>query len=177
MLREVGEMPVLAYNGKEPKIGADVFIAPGAYVIGDVEIGPGASIWFNAVVRGDLHRIVIGAGTNIQECAVLHVDPDAPIEIGANVTVGHGAVLHGCRIGEGALIGMGATVLNGAVVGAGALVAAGALVPENKQVPPGTLVAGVPARPVRELSADGQASLREHTEAYARLAASYLRQE
>ena len=108
-------MPVLAHNGKEPKIGADDFIARGAYVIGDVEIGPGASIWFNAVVRGDLHRIVIGAGTNIQECAVLHVDPDAPIEIGANVTVGHGAVLHGCRIGEGALIGMGATVLNGAV--------------------------------------------------------------
>ncbi|MEM7410037.1 MAG: gamma carbonic anhydrase family protein [Myxococcota bacterium] len=129
----------------------DAFVAQGATLIGDVKVGAGSSIWFQAVVRGDEEAIRIGAGSNIQDGAILHADPGFACEIGDGVTVGHGAVVHGARVEDGAVIGMNATVLNGAVIGAGAIIAAGAVVPENSVIPPHTLAAGVPAKVRREL--------------------------
>ncbi len=148
--RGVGAI-VLAVDGVAPRIAADVFLAPGAVVVGDVEIGPGASVWFNATVRGDVAPIRIGARSNVQDGAVLHVDEGTPCVVGDDVTIGHGAIVHGTTVGDGALIGMGATVLSRSRVGAGAIVAAGALVPEGAEVRPGTLAMGVPARERREL--------------------------
>ena len=134
---------------KKPEIDAQAVVATGAVVLGDVTIKKDASIWYNAVVRGDSSKIEIGEGTNIQDLCVLHVDENCPLNIGRNVTVGHGVILHGCTIGDGALIGMHATVMNGAVVGKNAVVAAGALVLENTVVPDGMVAMGVPAK-VRE---------------------------
>ena len=137
----------------------DVWVAPGAAVIGDVVMESGSSVWFNAVLRGDNERIRLGAGSNIQECSVLHTDPGFPLTIGANCTIGHRAILHGCTVGDGALIGMGATVLNGAVIGAGSLIGAGALITEGKIIPPGSLVMGAPGKVVRELDAAARQGL------------------
>ncbi len=148
-LGSMGEHPgaiLLPYDGVWPRIAADAFIAPGAAIVGDVEIGTGASIWFNVSMRGDVAPIRIGAGSNVQDNAVLHCDDDLPCTIGRNVTIGHGAIIHGATIEDGATIGMGAIVLSGARVGAAAVVAAGAVVPEGVAVPAGTLVMGVPAR-------------------------------
>lgn len=138
--------------GATPRLGERVFVAPTATVVGDVELGDDVSIWFGAVLRADLQSIRIGARSNIQDNAVVHVDsPDAPTIVAADVTVGHAAILHGCRVERGALVGMHATVLDHAVVGEEAMVAAGALVPPGMHVPPRTLVAGVPAKVRREL--------------------------
>jgi len=147
-------MSLYAYDGREPTLPEDgnFWIAPGAHVIGDVVIGSGVSIWFGAVLRGDNEPIILGDGVNIQENAVLHTDMGFPMRLGAHVTVGHRAMLHGCLVGEGALIGMGATLLNGAQIGAGALVGACALVTEGKEIPAGMLAVGSPAKPVRALS-------------------------
>jgi carbonic anhydrase/acetyltransferase-like protein (isoleucine patch superfamily) len=142
---------VFALNGVEPKIAADVWIAPGAVIVGDVEIGPGSSVWFQAVIRGDIAPIRLGANTNVQDGAVLHVDAGTPCVVGDGVTIGHRAIVHGATIGDGVTIGMGATVLSRASVGAGAIVAAQSLVPEGAVVPPGTLAVGVPARQGRPL--------------------------
>lgn len=139
--------------------GDNYYIAPGATVIGHVSIGAGASIWFNAVLRGDNEPIVVGEGANIQDCAVVHTDPGYPVEIGDDVTIGHGAIIHGCRIGKGSLIGMGATILNGAIIGAGCLVGANALVREGMLVPDGSLVLGVPAQVVRQLDSEASGKL------------------
>ncbi|MEO1549820.1 MAG: gamma carbonic anhydrase family protein [Pseudomonadota bacterium] len=146
-------MSLYEFNGRRPTLPEDgnFWIAPGAHVVGDVVIGSGVSIWFGAVLRGDNESIVLGAGTNIQENAVLHTDMGFPMTLGADVTVGHRALLHGCTIEAGALIGMGATVLNGAVIGAGALVGAAALVTEGKVIAPGMLAVGSPAKQVRAL--------------------------
>lgn len=130
-------------------IDPSVFLAPTALVLGDVTIGPDASVWYGSVIRGDLEAITIGEGTNIQDLSVLHADPGQPCRIGRHVGVGHRAILHGCEVEDGCLIGMGSVVLNGAVIGAGSVVAAGALVPEGMRVPPGSLVMGVPGRVVR----------------------------
>ena len=127
------------------------FIAPGAVVVGDVTLGARSSVWFNAVLRGDVDRIEVGEDTNIQDGSVVHMDEGLPALVGARVTIGHRAVIHGCVIEDGALIGMGAVVLSGARIGAGALVAAGAVVKERFVVPPRTLVAGVPGKIVGEL--------------------------
>ena len=135
-----------------PTIDPSCFVAEGAIVRGDVTLERGASVWFNAVLRGDCDRIVVGEGSNIQDGCVVHVDFGKPVCIGRNVTVGHGAIVHGCTIGDGALIGMGAIVMNGADVGEGAVIGAGAVVTEGKAVPPRTLAMGVPARVVRELA-------------------------
>ncbi|MEX2520958.1 MAG: gamma carbonic anhydrase family protein [Paracoccaceae bacterium] len=129
----------------------DYWIAPGAQVVGNVVIGSGVGIWFNAVIRGDNERIEIGEGTNVQDGAVFHSDPGMPLTIGANCTIGHQAIVHGCTIGDGTLIGMGATVLNGAKIGKNCLVGAGALVTEGKSFPDGSLIVGVPAKAVRQL--------------------------
>lgn len=150
---------ILPYEGKHPKIAPSAFVAPNAVVIGEVEIGAEASIWFGAVVRGDIGSIRIGARTNIQDLACIHVtgaevtsQRQANVAIGCDVTVGHSAVLHGCTVGDGCLIGIGAIVLDHAVIGDGAVVAAGALVPPRMVVPARAFVRGVPARVVGELT-------------------------
>ncbi len=142
---------IYALNGIAPRIADDVYIAPGAIVAGDVAIGPGSSVWFNAVIRGDSAPIRIGARSNVQDCAVLHVDPDAPCIVGDDVTIGHCAIVHGTTIGHGVTIGMGATVLSRSVVGDRAIVAAQALVAEDAVVRAGSLVMGVPAKERRML--------------------------
>ena len=131
---------------KKPRIDEQAVVADGAVVLGDVTIEKDVSIWYNAVIRVDVNSISIGEGTNIQDLAVLHVDADASLAIGKNVTIGHGAILHGCTIKDQALIGMGAIVLNGAVIGKGSMIAAGALVPQNTVVPDGALYMGNPAK-------------------------------
>jgi len=133
------------------KIHPDAFVAPNAFVIGDVTLAAGASIWFGAVLRGDVERIVIGEGSNVQDNCVLHSDPGMPTLIGKNVVIGHGAVVHGCVVEDGALIGINATVLSGARIGAGAMIAAGALVPPGANIPPRTLYKGAPARFARPM--------------------------
>lgn len=159
-------MTILPYKDKTPRIDSSAYIAPGAVVIGDVAIMAGASVWFNAVIRGDVEPIVIREGSNIQDGVVVHTDPGYPCDVGENVTVGHNAILHGCRIATGVTVGMGATVLTGASVGESALVAAHALVLEGAEVAPRTLVAGVPAKPRRTLSDDEIARLLGNTERY-----------
>jgi gamma-carbonic anhydrase len=148
-------MPIVPYLDKVPKLGARVFLAPGAWVTGDVELGDDVSFWFHTVARGDVNFIRIGARTNIQDGSVLHVNHRVhPLVIGAGVVVGHQAVLHGCTIEDGALIGIGARVLDGAVVEAGAQIGAGAVVAPGHRIPAGFLALGIPARPVRPLTAE-----------------------
>jgi len=144
-------MAVLPYKGVWPTIAEDVFIAPGAMVIGNVTIREGASIWYNAVVRGDVASIVIGRRTNIQDNCTLHVDADAPLTIGDECTIGHGAVIHGATLSDHVLVGMQAVVLSHAQVGSRTIVGASALVGERKNIPEGVLVVGVPAKIAREL--------------------------
>lgn len=141
------------FENAVPKIGRGVFVAPTAVVVGDVVLGDDASVWHNAVVRGDIHWIRIGARVNLQDGAIVHVESGScPTIVEDDVSVGHGAILHGCTIRAGSLIGMGATVLNDAVIGPGSLVAAGAVVRERFEAPPGSLVAGVPAVVKRALT-------------------------
>ncbi|TEB15971.1 2,3,4,5-tetrahydropyridine-2,6-dicarboxylate N-acetyltransferase [Pelotomaculum sp. FP] len=139
------------YDGIKPKIDETVFIAPGAIVVGRVEIGPNSSIWYNSVVRADVDTITIGSRTNIQDGSILHEHTGFPLVIGDRVTVGHRALLHGCTIEDDAYIGMGVIVLNGAHVGAGAVVGAGSLVLQGQRIPAGMLAMGLPAKVVREL--------------------------
>ena len=165
---------MLAFGDQVPRIGDDVFVAAGAVVIGDTEIGAGSSIWFNAVVRGDVNEIRIGAGTNIQDGTIVHVTTDGHgTYIGNDVTVGHNAIIHACTIHDRSLIGMGACLLDGAVVESGAMVAAGALVTPGKTVPSGQLWAGSPARFMRDLNAAGLAEIEESASHYADLARAY----
>ncbi|MBF6175609.1 gamma carbonic anhydrase family protein [Nocardia blacklockiae] len=134
-----------------PEIADSAWVAPNATVIGRVRLAAEVSVWYSAVIRGDLEEIAVGAGSNIQDGCVLHADPGFPLTVGTGVSVGHNAILHGCTVGDDVLVGMGATVLNGAVIGAGSLIAANALIPEGAQIPPGSLVAGVPGKVRREL--------------------------
>ena len=158
-----------------PTVDPDAWIAPECYVMGDVTIGAGASVWFGAVLRGDNDPITVGAGSNIQENSVLHTDAGCPLTIGAGCTIGHKAMLHGCTIGDNTLIGMGATVLNGAVIGQNCLIGAGAMVTENKTIPDGSLVMGVPARVVRPLDDAAIAALRQSARHYTKNAARFRR--
>jgi carbonic anhydrase/acetyltransferase-like protein (isoleucine patch superfamily) len=155
----------------EPSLHPEAWVAPSAVILGDVRMAAGASLWPTAVARGDLCSIEIGANSNVQDGAVLHGDPGQPVLIGAGVTIGHRAVVHGATLGDGCLIGIGAIVLNGVHVGAGALVAAGAVV--TRDVPPQTLVAGIPAQAKRTLSATETAEQLEHALRYSRLAAAH----
>lgn len=145
-------MPLYTLNDIGPTLAAGAWAAPSADLIGDVRLGPRASIWFGAVIRADNTPILIGEESNVQDGSVGHSDPGAPLKIGKRVTVGHQAILHGCTIGDQALIGMGARILNGAVIGANCLVGAGALVTEGKCFDAGMLIVGSPARVVRALS-------------------------
>jgi carbonic anhydrase/acetyltransferase-like protein (isoleucine patch superfamily) len=166
------------YEGKEPRLGARVFVAENAAIIGDVEVGDDCSIWFSTTIRGDVNAIRIGARTNVQDNCTIHVTHHAwPTVIGENVTIGHGAIVHGCTVHRGALIGMGSRVLDGAVVGESALVGAGALVPEGMQVPPRTLVVGVPARVKRPLTEDELAHLERSWRNYVEYKDKYLKAE
>lgn len=152
-------MAIYELDGVAPRLGDGAWVAESAEVVGAVEIGANASIWFGAVVRGDTETIRIGAGTNIQDASVLHADVGKPLAIGENVTVGHQVMLHGCTIGDGSLIGIGAVVLNGAKIGKGCLVGAGALVTEGKEFPDGSMIIGSPAKVVRDLSDDQKQGL------------------
>ena len=145
---------ILPFDNVTPTIAADAFVAPNATLIGRVTLGAGASVWFNAVVRGDTGNIVIGAGTNIQDGVIVHVNDFHDTIIGANVTIGHAAVVEGCTIGDGCLIGMNATILSGSVVGAGCVIAAGAVVREGATIPPNSFVVGVPGKVKGEVSAE-----------------------
>lgn len=160
---------LIALGSRTPRVAADAWIAPTATLIGEVTVEAGASIWYGVVIRADRERIVVGERANIQDNAVLHADPGSPAIVGAEVTVGHGAIVHGATVQAGALIGMAATVLNGAVIGAGSLVAANALVPEGTRIPARSLVAGVPARVRRELTAEESDRLRHSAEVYTQL--------
>jgi carbonic anhydrase/acetyltransferase-like protein (isoleucine patch superfamily) len=169
-------MIVRAYGGKEPRFGARVFIAENAAIIGDVELADDVSIWYGVVLRGDIFHIRIGARSNVQDNCVFHVEAgsDAAI-LGEQVTVGHAAVVHGCTIDDGALVGIGARVLSGAHVGERALIGAGAVVREGMQVPPKTLVVGVPGQIKRELTNDELARLDRSWRNYVEYKDRYLR--
>ena len=165
---------ILPYGDKIPQIAGDVFIAPGAAVIGDVEIGAGSSLWFNTVVRGDVNEIRIGARTNIQDGTVVHVTSGGHgTYIGAEVTIGHGAVIHACTLEDGCLIGMGATVMDGAVIERGAMVAAGALITSGRCVRRGELWVGSPARRLREVTGEERDHIAWSAGNYAELAQAY----
>jgi carbonic anhydrase/acetyltransferase-like protein (isoleucine patch superfamily) len=165
---------LLPYRGRLPRIAPDAFVAPGAAVIGDVEIGPEASIWFGCVVRGDVNAIRIGARTNLQDGTIVHVTRERfPTRIGAGVLIGHGCIIHGCTLEDGCYIGLGSTVMDGAVVERGAMVAAGALLTPGKRVPAGQLWAGHPARFTREVRPEEYATWAEQVTQYIELATEY----
>jgi carbonic anhydrase/acetyltransferase-like protein (isoleucine patch superfamily) len=160
---------------KPPKLGKNVFIARSATVIGDVTIGARSSVWYGAVLRGDINRIVVGHHSNIQDNAVLHLADDFPCLLGNWVTVGHGAIVHACKVGDEVLVGMGAVVLDGAVIGRQSLIGAKALVTQGARIPPGSLVLGAPARVVRKLTPAERAGLKWWAEKYVDNAAYCLK--
>jgi carbonic anhydrase/acetyltransferase-like protein (isoleucine patch superfamily) len=165
---------ILPYRGTSPRIAADAFIAPGAVVIGDVEIGPGTSVWFGCVIRGDVAPIRIGARTNIQDGTVVHVaTADGPTDIGDDVTIGHMALIHACTLADRSFVGMKACVMDRAVVESGAMVAAGSLLTPGKRVPAGQLWAGSPARFVRTLTEDEAVQHRKLCDGYVALGVEY----
>ncbi len=168
-------MPIYAIAGRTPTLPAAgrCWIAPDAHVIGDVVLGEDVSVWFGAVLRGDNHRIEVGAGSNIQEGAMLHTDEGLKLVVGRGVTVGHHAILHGCRIGDGSLVGMGATVLNRARIGANCLIGANALVREDAEFPDGSLILGAPAQLKRMLGEAQLAGLRLSAQHYVEKAAAF----
>ena len=157
---------IFALDGITPQIHPQAWVAETAVLIGRVVLGAQANIWFGAVLRGDNEEISIGAGTNVQENAVLHTDMGHPLTIGDSCTIGHKAMLHGCRIGAGTLIGMGATILNGARIGKGCLIGACALITEGKDIPDGSLVMGSPGKIVRMLDAEAQMALLQSADRY-----------
>jgi carbonic anhydrase/acetyltransferase-like protein (isoleucine patch superfamily) len=165
---------VLPVHGRLPQWGEGCFLAPNATLTGDVVMGMNCSVWFNAVVRGDVHHIRIGDDTNIQDGAIVHCTyQTAPTTIGSRVTIGHGAIVHGCTIEDEVLIGMGAIVLDGAIVGKGCLVAAGAVVTENARLEPGYLYAGIPAKKVKPLEASRYEGILRTARNYPGYASSY----
>ncbi|HJX14736.1 MAG TPA: gamma carbonic anhydrase family protein [Candidatus Deferrimicrobiaceae bacterium] len=164
---------LIGYHGIVPKCHASVFVAEGAMVIGDVEIGEDSSVWFHTVIRGDIHRIRIGKRTNVQDHCTLHVTRKEPLVAGDGITIGHGAVVHGCTVEDLCLVGIGAVVLDGAVIGRGSVIGAGAVVSPGTIVPPHSLVLGIPGKVVKDLgpgSADGN---RVTAESYVELARGY----
>jgi carbonic anhydrase/acetyltransferase-like protein (isoleucine patch superfamily) len=151
---------------RQPRIGNEVYIATGAVVIGDVALGDHSSVWYNAVLRGDINRIEVGHHTNVQDNAVIHLAEEFPCILGSYVTIGHSAIVHACTIGDETLVGMGATILDGAVVGRQCIIGANALVTQGAQIPDGSLVMGSPGRVMRTLTADQRGSLKVWADKY-----------
>ena len=168
-------MPLYEIDGVRPQLGEGAWVAPSADLIGDVRLGIRCSVWFGAVIRADNTPIILGDESNFQDGSIGHSDPGAPLTIGARVTIGHQAILHGCTVEDEALIGMGARILNGAVIGAQCIVGAGALVTEGKRFEPRSLVVGSPARAVRQLTDEQVALLRLSADHYAEKAARYAK--
>lgn len=169
-----GSVEMIYQLGKRvPKFADDVFVAENATIIGDVELHSGASVWFNAVLRADNDRIVVGENSNIQDASVLHIDPGLPLVIGKGVTVGHKVMLHGCTIGDNTLIGINAVVLNGARIGRNCLIGAGALITENKEIPDNSMVLGMPGKVVKTLSDKEAATLKMNASFYVENAKRY----
>jgi carbonic anhydrase/acetyltransferase-like protein (isoleucine patch superfamily) len=166
-------MPLITVNNHTPILDETAWLAPGAVLAGQVSISKNASIWYNAVVRGDMDSITIGARTNVQDGCVLHADPGAPLAIGEGVSVGHNAVLHGCTVGDDVLIGMGAVVMNGATIGDECVIAAGAVIPEGMAVEARSLVAGVPGKVRRQCTDNDVAHIRRNAGDYVTLAARH----
>ena len=164
---------LLPHGDAFPEVAPSAWIAPGAHVIGAVNLGEESSVWYGAVLRGDTEPIHIGARTNVQDGCILHADPGYPAIVGDDCVVGHNAIVHGCQIGNGCLIGMGATILNGAKVGERSIVAAGALVPENKEFPPRSLIVGIPAKAAREVTEEQTRSIARGVREYVERAASH----
>ena len=165
---------LIEYRGQRPEIGAGVYLAPSAELIGDVTVGEQSSIWFGSILRGDINRISIGHHTNIQDLSVCHVADDFACVVGNYVTVGSRAILHACTTGDEVLVGMGAIVMDGVVVGAQSIIGAGALLTRGLQVPPGSLVYGTPAKITSQLGAKERAEIRAWAEKYCRVAAGYM---
>jgi len=164
-----------SHKGVHPVVPASAYVDPSAQVVGHVTLGENASVWMNAVLRGDVHSITIGPGSNVQDCAVLHGMKDLyPVVVGAGVTIGHNATVHGCILEDDVLIGIGAIVLNGAHIGAGSIVAAGALIPERTVIPPRSLVAGVPGKIRRTLTDADLESIRSYARNYLGYTRDYL---
>jgi carbonic anhydrase/acetyltransferase-like protein (isoleucine patch superfamily) len=159
-----------------PVVASSAYVAPNATVVGKVVLAENSTVWFGATLRGDNETIGIGAGSNVQDGAVLHTDPGFPLSIGINVSIGHQAMMHGCTVGEGSLIGIQSIVLNGATIGKGCLVGAGALITERKVFPDGCLIIGAPAKAVRELSVEERENLLKVAENYAQRGAYYRMQ-
>lgn len=167
-------MTILNFNGKKPQISAEAYIAPTAALIGDVTVGKDSSVWFGAVIRGDNAPITIDEGTSVQDNVVLHTEPGRALHVGSNVTIGHNAIVHCSEVGDNTLVGMGAILLDGAVIGKNCIIGAGAVVKENAIVPDGTMMVGVPAKAVRELSEAQKAKLGEQSH-YVALSKEYLK--
>ena len=168
-------MSVLSFDGRKPRLGQGVFVAENATIIGDVEVGNDCSIWFGTVLRGDVNHIRIGSRTNIQDNCVLHVTHERwPTIVAEEVTIGHGAIVHGCTVADEVLIGMGAVILNHAQIGTGCLIAARALVTEGMQVPPNSVVMGIPGR-IKPLRDDQLARIRRNAQSYVELKELYLK--
>jgi carbonic anhydrase/acetyltransferase-like protein (isoleucine patch superfamily) len=169
---------IRSYQGRLPQIPATCYVDLSAQLIGDVTLGERSSVWMNAVLRGDVNSIRVGANSNVQDCAVLHGQRNLyPVVVGDWVTIGHNATVHGCVVGDEVVIGMGATVLNDSKVGSGSIIAAGAVVPEHTVVPPKTLWAGVPAKMRRELSDSDRALILEYAQNYLDYVAIYLNEQ
>lgn len=165
------------YKGIAPKVADGVFIAPGARVVGRVTLHSDVSIWFNCVVRGDTDTVTIGENTNIQDGTIVHTEGGHPVEIGRNVTVGHGCILHACWVGDDSLIGMGSTVLTGAKLGARCVVGAGSLITEGKEFPDGSVIMGRPAKVIRQVEERDLELIRRGADHYRQYASEYAAEE
>jgi len=163
-----------AIKNKKPSIPSSVYVAPNATVLGDVTIGEGSSVWFGAVIRGDCLPMNIGERTNIQDLCVLHVDDHNGLTIGDDVTIGHRALLHGCTVGNAVLIGMGATIMNGVKIGEGSIIGAGALVTEGTEIPPRSLVIGMPAKVKKEITEEQYKGILKSAKHYVETGAMYI---
>ena len=172
-LKGSGRVVIYDLDGQTAELAADAFVAPSADIIGDVTVKAGASIWFGAVLRGDIEKITIGAGSNIQDGTVCHTDPSNPCIVGDHVTVGHMAMLHGCNIGDGSLIGIGATLMNGSSIGKNCIVGAHALVTEGKTFPDNVVIMGAPAKVVREITAADIEALKANADRYVKRSQRY----
>ena len=164
---------LLPHGDTLPQVAGSAWVAPGAYVIGDVNLGEESSVWYGAVLRGDTEPIRVGARTNVQDGCILHADPGYPVIVGDGCVLGHNAVVHGCEVGDNCLVGMGATILNGAKIGAGSIVAAGAVVPEGREFSPRSLIVGIPAKRVGDVGEEQAAEIARGASEYVERAAAH----